>query len=85
MGDPRHPTKVIIVVEKGCVNRIVFDKDPGNIRFFIADYDNTDYDRPDEVGEDRTGKRRAFFEETGFIDSMEARKIINKDKRGLKC
>lgn len=77
MGDPRHPTKVIVVVEKGMVTKILQDKDT-DIRFFIADYDTLN----DASGFDKYGRPRSFEEEPSFIDTMEIRAIVNKKGGG---
>lgn len=74
MSDPKHPVKMVIVVEKGCVNRIYFDKAPPPIRIFIADYDNLD----PESDFDKHGRPRSLDEETGWVDTPQVRAIINK-------
>lgn len=81
MSDPKHPTKIVIVVRSGCVNAIFCDKDPGNLKILVADYDNIQY--TEDVGVDWRGKRRSVTEETAVLDTAAVRNIINK--RGGKC
>lgn len=78
MSDPKHPAKIVIVVEKGCVNGVFFDKEPGNIRIFIADYDNLN---PNSEC-DKHGRPRSITETTGWVDTPQVRAILNKKKGG---
>jgi hypothetical protein len=77
VSDPKHPTKLVIVVKGGCVSEIYMDK-PTHLRVFVADYDDRDTEETDSAG-----NRRALEEETAWLDSMQVRQIINK-KGGTK-
>ena len=72
MTDPKHGTKIVIVVKSGCVNEIYMDK-PTHLRVFVADYDDRDTEDTDAAG-----NRRALEEQTAWLDSVQVRQIINK-------
>lgn len=72
MSDPKHPTKLVIVVKGGCVNAIYQDK-PTNLRVFVADYDDRDTEDTDSAGD-----HRALEEQSAWLDSVQVRHIINK-------
>jgi hypothetical protein len=76
MSDPRHSVKVVIVVQKGCVNQIVCDRSPGNIDFYVADYDNLD----PYSDFDKHGRPRSLELISAWIDTPMVRGIINKKK-----
>lgn len=72
--DPKHPVKVVIMVWKGCVNEIICDRSPGNVTFYVADYDNLD---PDSDF-DKHGRPRSLTEQAAWIDTPAVRAVINK-------
>lgn len=82
MSDPKHPAKLVVVIEGGLVRDVFVDKPYGQVRVFIADYDDEaigdEADKGHGFGRDKSGNGRFLREVIPLTDTMEVRRIINK-------
>jgi len=76
VSDPKHPTKVLIVLKNGCITGIYLDRND-NLKFIIADYDTDSGDSPN-LGVDTNGEERYLYENAAWIDTKIVRDTINK-------
>lgn len=77
MSDPKHPTKLLIMMKRGMITGIFMDKSGVNLKVLVADYD-CETSNPEEIGKDATGDERYLYEHAVWIDSAQVRGVINK-------